>query len=87
VLEDYSYGCPEPDAETLYDSLDEIEGIEGMPVRFGNYKGAGPVLVWSDGEDYDFDYHPSETPSRLRDLLADKLDEIITEAVKPNEEY
>lgn len=85
VLEDYSYECPEPDAETLYDSLNEIEGLEGLPVRFGDYKGAGPVLAWTDGEDYDMDYHPSEVPSRLRDLLADKLDEIIAYAVKPRE--
>ena len=44
--------CPEPSSEEIYDELRPIDGLEGLAVRLGDWRGAGVVLAWNDGKYY-----------------------------------
>lgn len=87
LLDDYEYDCPEPEAEDVFDTLGEIDGIEGLEIRYGDYMGAGPCLAWRDADgEYDFDWHPDGTPDRLRRILVDRIESIIADAISVDDD-
>jgi len=64
----------EPDAEPIYDYIDPVDGLDALPIRVGNYMGAGPVLAWEDGPDYAIAPYPTDADiesaiSAIRDPL------------------
>lgn len=84
ALRDYDTDCPEPDAETIYDDLSEIDGLEAFPIRFGDFRGAGAVLAWKDGDEFQFDFHPSSVDSDLAKLVGKMAVQVIEDAIAPD---
>lgn len=59
----YCVETGEPDSEIIYDSpgMKEVDGMKDLPIRIGNWKGAGMVIVWQDDEGrYDHRYWPDD---------------------------
>ena len=59
---------PEVDSEEIYDDLPDLDGLEDLPIRAGNWRGAGVVLAWCAGGEYDYTYWPGagDVPRALR---------------------
>lgn len=88
ALDDYSVDVPEPDAADVYDYLDPIDAIPDASVRFGNYRGCGPVVAWIDADgDHCIDFHPSgDLPRSLRDAVCAAAVALVTDAITPGDE-
>lgn len=59
--------APEPDAETVWDSLDRhaVAEADGEDlVRLGDWNGAGLCLAWRTEDGHDFAWHPTEDDVR-----------------------
>ena len=79
--------CPEPTAEAIYQHLDrdgEIDGIGSLPIRHGDYLGAGQCIAWRDADgEYDFDFWPTSTPHALAKIIGQMSVDVVDAAVKP----
>jgi len=67
LCRDYKVDCPEPDASEVYEYLDDLDGLSGIAVKVGEYKGCGAVVAWIDDDGYGFDWWPN--PQSLSDRL------------------
>jgi hypothetical protein len=67
LCRDYAVDCPEPSAETVYEYLDDLDGLSGIAVRVGDYLGCGLVAAWIDDDGYGLEFWP--VPQSLSDRL------------------
>ena len=69
----------EPSAEDLYDDLGEIDGAEVLPVRLGNWRGAGVAMAWMADGEYRSTYWPDESDilRTVSEVQSDAIDAIL----------
>ena len=61
---DGSHHPKEPDAEEIFENISEIYDLPELPIRIGDYMGAGKVLAYKQGDRYYSIYHPDEKDVR-----------------------
>lgn len=73
-----SIKSPEPESSDIYYGLDEIDGLSEMPLRLGDYLGAGVVLAWRVRDGYYHAYWPDrrDIDQALGETLLETVDVI-----------
>lgn len=82
VCDAYQVQCPEPSPAEVFNALPGIVGIEALPVRTGNYRGCGPVMVWLTPDDCQMQYWPERVTPRLSEVLRDAVYREIRSAIE-----
>lgn len=64
-----------PSDEDMYDELEELDELEDLPIRSGNYLGCGPVVAWMRNGEYHAIPHPDE--QEIRGIIQDITPDIV----------